>query len=48
MMSFGQTPQEPYVLADTPFAGIAKAAQSLTKEQPSAVYARLPYMLEIR
>ena len=48
MMSFGQTPQEPYVLADTPFAGIAKAAQSLTKEQPGAVYARLPYMLEIR
>ncbi len=48
LMSFGQAPEEPSILADTPFAGIAKAAQSLTKQQPSAVYARLPYMLEIR
>ena len=48
LMSLGQTPQEPSILADTPFAGIAKAATSLTKEQPGAVYARLPYMLEIR
>ena len=39
---------EPSILADTPFAGIAKAAKALTKEQPSAVYARLPYLLEIR
>ena len=48
LMSFGQTPEEPSILADTPFAGIAKAAKALTKEQPSAVYARLPYLLEIR
>ena len=48
LMSFGQAPEEPAILADTPFAGIAKAAKELTKEQPSAVYARLPYMLEIR
>ena len=48
LMSFGQGPEEPAILADTPFAGIAKAAKELTKEQPSAVYARLPYMLEIR
>ena len=48
LISFGQGPEEPAILADTPFAGIAKAAKELTKEQPSAVYARLPYMLEIR
>lgn len=48
LMSFGKGPEEPAILADTPFAGIAKAAKELTKEQPSAVYARLPYMLEIR
>lgn len=48
LMSFGQGSEEPAILADTPFAGIAKAAKELTKEQPSAVYARLPYMLEIR
>ena len=48
LMSFGQAPEEPSILADTPFAGIAKAAKALTAEQPSAVYARLPYLLEIR
>ena len=41
--------EEPTVLADTPFEPMASSLKGLLKDnQPSAVYARMPYYLEIK
>ena len=41
--------EEPTVLADTPFEPMARSLKGLLKDnQPSAVYARMPYYLEIK
>ena len=48
MLSFGSTPEEPYILADTPFEGLGKAVSALKAGEPGVVYARLPYAMEIR
>ena len=36
------------ILAGTPFAGLAPAVRSLLRGQPTQVYARMPYDIEIR
>ena len=48
MIRIGQTPEEPSILAGTPFAGMGKAVMSLGSAEPAKVYARLPYALEIK
>ena len=41
--------EEPTVLADTPFEPMARSLKNLLKDnQPGAVYARLPYCLDIK
>lgn len=45
----GQQREEPTVLADTPFEPMARSLKGLLKDnQPTAVYARLPYYLDIK
>ena len=45
----GEQREEPSVLAGTPFEPMARSLRGLLqKNQPSAVYARLPYYMEIR
>ena len=48
MEEFGQGSKEPSILADTPFEAIAADAARICEGQPSTVYARLPYLIEIR
>ncbi|MBR4775705.1 MAG: signal peptide peptidase SppA [Bacteroidales bacterium] len=48
MLSFGESPQEPTILEDTPFEGLSKAVRALKAREPGVVYARLPYAMEIR
>ena len=48
MQSFGQGDKEPKILSGTPFEGIGKSLMQLQGNQPSQVYAQLPYSLEIR
>ena len=48
MLSFGQTNEEPTILAGTPFAAMGKALGSAVKGNPAVVYARMPYSLEIK
>lgn len=48
MMQFYGNNSEPTILADTPFAGLGSAVSALQSKQPGALYARLPYALEIR
>ena len=48
LSSMGQNMEEPYVLADTPFAALSGAVEALKPGQPGAAYARLPYALDIR
>ena len=40
--------QEPSILADTPFEELGKTLGRLRENEPSQVYARLPYDIEIR
>jgi hypothetical protein len=40
--------EAPSILADTPFEELGKALRNLRENQPSQVYARLPYDIEIR
>ena len=47
LMSFGKT-QEPYILSDTPFAGMEKGLEALKSQKTGLIYARLPYALDIR
>ena len=47
LMSFGKT-QEPYILSDTPFAGMEQGLSALKSNRPGVVYARLPYAFDIR
>ena len=46
MISGGR--QEPSILADTPFEELGKTLGRLRENEPSKVYARLPYDIEIR
>ena len=49
MFMLGSFQEEPTVLADTPFEPMARSLKGLLKDnQPSAVYARMPYYLEIK
>ena len=48
MLSFGGIPEEPTLLADTPFEGLSKAVSALKAREPGVVYARLPYAMEIK
>ena len=48
MQSFGKGSQEPSILSGTPFAGLEQLAERVKTQQPGAVYARLPYLIEIR
>ena len=48
MMTFGQNNEEPTILTGTPFEAMGKAVERLGASQPSAVYARMPYDLEIQ
>ena len=48
LFSVGQTLDEPYILADTPFAALSGAVEALKPGTPGAVFARLPYAMEIR
>ena len=40
--------EEPSILADTPFEELGKSLGRLRDNEPSKVYARLPYDIEIR
>ena len=40
--------EAPSILADTPFEVLGKTLRNLRENQPSQVYARLPYDIEIR
>jgi hypothetical protein len=46
MISGGR--QEPSILADTPFEELGKTLGRLRENEPTQVYARLPYDIEIR
>ena len=48
MQSVGQGAEEPTVLAGTPFEGLGRSLAVLKAQQPGAVYARLPYSIEIK
>lgn len=49
MLLLGPLQEEPTVLADTPFEPMARSLKGLLEEnQPSGVFARLPYYLEIK
>ena len=48
MYSFGQNTDEPYILADTPFAALSGAIEALKPGTLGAAYARLPYSLSIQ
>jgi protease-4 len=49
MMLMGPLQEEPTVLADTPFEPMARSLKGLLKDnQPTGVFARLPYYLEIK
>ena len=45
---FSSRREEPSILADTPFEAFGKALKNLRDNEPSQVYARLPYDIEIR
>ena len=45
---FGSGNETPSILAGTPFEALGKTLQDLHGNQPSQVYARLPYDIEIR
>ncbi len=47
MQSMGEN-NTPSILSGTPFEALGKELESLQSNKPSAVYARLPYSLEIR
>ena len=40
--------EEPSILAGTPFESFGKALKDLRENEPSQVYARIPYDIEIR
>ena len=46
MFSSGR--EEPSILADTPFESLGKTFRNLLDNEPTQVYARLPYDIEIR
>lgn len=49
MASFGQAPEQPSILAGTPFEALGQSVRALQNGQgPVTVYARLPYAMEIR
>jgi protease-4 len=48
MNSIGQRTEEPSILSGTPFEALGKAVSGLKAPDPTRVYARLPYALEIR
>jgi len=48
MLTFGQSNEEPTILSGTPFAAMGKAVERLGASEPSAVYARLPYDIQIQ
>lgn len=49
MLLLGPMQEEPTILADTPFEPMARSLDGLLKDnQPTGVYARLPYYLEIK
>ncbi len=40
--------EEPSILSGTPFEGLGKSLARLRENEPTQVYARLPYDIEIR
>ena len=48
MQSVGQSSKEPKILEGTPFEGLVKSVMELRDKQPGAVFAQLPYAIEIR
>ena len=47
-MMLGRGMEEPTVLSGTPFEAMGKEVERLGASEPSAVYARLPYSIEMR
>ena len=48
MNMFSGGREEPSILADTPFEALGKSLRNLRENEPTQVYARLPYDIEIR
>ena len=48
MQMFSGRKEEPSILADTPFEAFGKAVKDLRDNEPTQVYARLPYDIDIR
>ena len=48
MQMFSSRKEEPSILADTPFEAFGKALKDLRDNEPTQVYARLPYDIDIR
>ena len=48
LSAMGQSPEEPTILSGTPFKAMGSAVEKLLNSEPSAVYARMPYSIEIR
>lgn len=48
MEAFGQSMEEPYILSGTPFETLGRTLGDLSRVNPSEVYARMPYHLEIK
>ena len=48
MVTFGQSSEEPSILSDTPFRSMAGAVKKITASEPTEVFARMPYDIEIR
>jgi protease-4 len=48
MQMFSSRKEEPSILADTPFEAFGKAVKDLRDNEPTQVYARLPYDIDIR
>lgn len=48
MEMIGMSQRDKSILAGTPFAEVGKALKQLKETEPSAVYARLPYSIEIK
>ena len=48
MQSLGQGMEEPSILSGTPFASLEREVAALRNSQPCSVYARIPYIIEIK
>ena len=48
MQLFSSGHEEPYILEGTPFEALGKSLRNLRGNEPTQVYARLPYDIEIR